>query len=71
MKVIVSGPRSGKIPNSVNIPFFEVLDTTRRAMCSVQELKDKFAAVNVDLNKPVVMSCVGGRWNLTLRKIAI
>lgn len=54
------GPRSGRIPKSVNIPFFDVLDTTRRAMCSVQELKDKFAAVNVDLTKPVVMSCVGG-----------
>lgn len=53
------GLRSGRIPNSKNIPFATVLNDDK-TMKSPAEIKAVFEAAGADLNKPVIASCGSG-----------
>jgi len=53
------GLRSGHMPGAINLPFTELLDKDSRFK-SIRELKQVFADVGVDLNKPVITSCGSG-----------
>lgn len=52
--------KSGCIPNTVNIPFINVLNTEDRTMKPTDELLNIFKSAGVDLDKPVVASCGTG-----------
>eukprot|EP00239_Pterosperma_sp_CCMP1384_P004901 CAMPEP_0197860246 /NCGR_PEP_ID=MMETSP1438-20131217/35467_1 /TAXON_ID=1461541 /ORGANISM="Pterosperma sp., Strain CCMP1384" /LENGTH=294 /DNA_ID=CAMNT_0043477037 /DNA_START=325 /DNA_END=1209 /DNA_ORIENTATION=+ len=53
------GLRSGHIPNSMNVPFTEVL-TAAGGLRPDAELQQVFEAAGVDVNKPIVTSCGTG-----------
>ena len=55
-----TGIKPGHIPQSVSIPFVNMLDLDNRSIKSPGELKEVFAAAGVDLTKPVVASCGSG-----------
>ncbi|XP_071107434.1 3-mercaptopyruvate sulfurtransferase-like isoform X1 [Haliotis cracherodii] len=52
--------KPGHIPGSINIPFMDVLDPDTKTMKTATELKQLFASANVDLSKPVTVSCGSG-----------
>lgn len=53
------GLRSGRIPNSKNVPFATVLNDDK-TMKSPTELQAVFEAAGADLGKPVITSCGSG-----------
>jgi len=53
------GLRSGRIPNSVNVPFPDVLNVDG-TMKSVDALKPIFENAGVDLGKPAITTCGSG-----------
>jgi thiosulfate/3-mercaptopyruvate sulfurtransferase len=52
------GLRSGRIPGSYNVPFTEL--TTNGRLRPVDELRQVFGSVGLDLDKPVVTACGSG-----------
>ncbi|XP_046568331.1 3-mercaptopyruvate sulfurtransferase-like [Haliotis rubra] len=50
----------GHIPGSVNIPFMSVLDPDKKTMKTEAELRQLFASANIDLSKPLTVSCGSG-----------
>ena len=52
------GLRSGHIPNSINLPFDQCLDSTR--LKPLEELKQIFAKLLLEPNKPLIFSCGSG-----------
>ncbi|MEO1307686.1 MAG: 3-mercaptopyruvate sulfurtransferase [Pseudomonadota bacterium] len=53
------GLRSGHIPNSLNLPFTELL-TPEKTMKPVDELRSAFAGIGLDPHKPVITTCGSG-----------
>src|SRR5690606_23417753 len=52
--------RSGHIPNSRNVPYNHLIDPQTRTVLPRHCLKNRFAGVGIDLNRPVVASCGSG-----------
>lgn len=52
--------RSGHIPNSLNLPFTELIDPETKTILPVTELAQKFADAGIDMNRPVTTSCGSG-----------
>lgn len=50
----------GHMPGAINIPFGDLIDDDARTMKSNDELRARFAAAGVDLNRPIVTSCGSG-----------
>jgi thiosulfate/3-mercaptopyruvate sulfurtransferase len=56
-----AGLRKGHIPDSVNLPFVDLMDKDNNfVMRSADEIKKIFADAGVDFSKPVVASCGSG-----------
>ena len=57
-----AGIRSGRVPGSACVPFFDVLDADDRTFKSADEIRDVFAAAGADVTgaKKVVASCGTG-----------
>jgi thiosulfate/3-mercaptopyruvate sulfurtransferase len=53
------GLRSGHIPNSLNLPFQELIDKDR-CLKSDTELKEIFNNLKVDIKRPIITSCGSG-----------
>jgi thiosulfate/3-mercaptopyruvate sulfurtransferase len=54
------GRRSGHIPDSLNLPFTDLLDAETGTLLPPEQLRQRFEAAAVDLGKPVVASCGSG-----------
>jgi len=54
------GLRAGHIPESINLPYPDILDSEEKTMFSADELMGKFSEVGIDLEKPIVSSCGSG-----------
>ncbi|KAI9013749.1 Rhodanese-like domain-containing protein [Phycomyces nitens] len=55
-----AGLSSGHMPNSISVPFNEVIDPTSGKLLDDEALRKLFASKNVDLTKPVITSCGSG-----------
>ena len=53
------GLRSGRIPNSFNVPFDQIL-TDKRTLKSPQEIRSHFEDAGVDISRPVMTTCGSG-----------
>jgi thiosulfate/3-mercaptopyruvate sulfurtransferase len=51
---------SGHMPNSINIPFSEIIDPNSKTMLPVNELKTLFDKKGIDLTRPIITSCGSG-----------
>jgi thiosulfate/3-mercaptopyruvate sulfurtransferase len=69
------GRRSGRIPQSLNVPFAALSDAATGAMKSPDELRRIFQSAGVDASRPIVTSCGSGvtaaALNLALHRIGI
>jgi thiosulfate/3-mercaptopyruvate sulfurtransferase len=54
------GLRSGHIPNSLSLPFTELLDPESKTVLPADKLRAAFEAAGVDLHRPVVTTCGSG-----------
>lgn len=55
------GARSGHIPGSLNLPFFQFFDKDRNSvMRDAEELTQAIAAAGLDLDRPITASCGSG-----------
>jgi len=55
------GLPSGHMPHSINIPFNTVIDpSTRTTLLDEDSLKKLFESKNLDLNRPIVLTCGSG-----------
>lgn len=54
------GRRLGRIPNSLNLPFTDLIDPADGTLLPEPQLRERFAAAGVDLGKPVVTTCGSG-----------
>ncbi|KAF2436814.1 Rhodanese-like protein [Tothia fuscella] len=54
------GLSSGHIPNSISIPFSDVISARTKALLPGPELKLYFETKNIDPNKPIIASCGTG-----------
>ncbi|NQU59682.1 MAG: 3-mercaptopyruvate sulfurtransferase [Rhodospirillales bacterium] len=55
------GTRSGHIPGSLNLPFFQLMDNENNlAMRNADEIAAVFAGAGLDLDRPVIASCGSG-----------
>lgn len=54
------GLRSGHIPGSLNLPFLQLIDADAKTWKSPEEIRERFAAVGVDLSKPLATTCGSG-----------
>jgi thiosulfate/3-mercaptopyruvate sulfurtransferase len=52
--------RSGHIPHSRNLPYNHLIDPQTRTVLPLHCLRNRFAGVGIDLNRPVVASCGSG-----------
>lgn len=52
--------KAGHIPGSVNLPFTDLIDPETKTLLPAEQIAAKFAAVGVDLKKPVVATCGSG-----------
>lgn len=55
-----AGLRSGHIPGSLNLPFNDLLDPATQTILSAAEMKERFEAAGMDMNRPVVTTCGSG-----------
>jgi thiosulfate/3-mercaptopyruvate sulfurtransferase len=55
-----AGLRRGHIPGSRNLPFDTLLDPVTKRFLPAPELRERFAAADVDLARPLVFSCGSG-----------
>eukprot|EP00730_Choanoeca_flexa_P001135 TRINITY_DN10493_c1_g1_i2.p1 TRINITY_DN10493_c1_g1~~TRINITY_DN10493_c1_g1_i2.p1 ORF type:complete len:305 (+),score=75.21 TRINITY_DN10493_c1_g1_i2:126-1040(+) len=51
---------SGHVPNSVSLPFTELLDAKAKTMLTEAQLQQVFASKQIDLTKPAIASCGSG-----------
>ena len=54
------GLPSGHIPDSISLPFTELLDPETKTILPASELRKRFRAESIDLNKPSIASCGTG-----------
>jgi thiosulfate/3-mercaptopyruvate sulfurtransferase len=54
------GLRSGHIPDSLNLPFTELIDRETQTLLPPEELAARFAAAGIDEARPVVATCGSG-----------
>jgi len=54
------GLRGGHIPNSLNLPYGELLDPATGTMLPAEALAARIGAAGVDMSKPVVTTCGSG-----------
>jgi thiosulfate/3-mercaptopyruvate sulfurtransferase len=54
------GRRSGRIPDSFNVPFGALSDATTGALKTPEELRAIFESAGVDTTRPIVTSCGSG-----------
>lgn len=54
------GARVGRIPNSMNLYWEEMLEPNSRTFLSADVLREKFAAAGLDFDRPVTISCGSG-----------
>ncbi|CAG8647150.1 4436_t:CDS:2 [Acaulospora morrowiae] len=55
------GLPSGHMPHSISVPFNSVIDpNTKNTLLKDEELKKLFESKNVDLEKPIILSCGSG-----------
>ncbi|HVH86276.1 MAG TPA: 3-mercaptopyruvate sulfurtransferase [Terriglobales bacterium] len=54
------GRRSGHIPGSLNLPYDQLVDPNSQTVLPQAEIKRRFNAAGLDLNKPAVTSCGSG-----------
>ncbi len=54
------GRRQGRIPDSLNVPYPNLLDPKTKTYLPADQLRAAFAAAGVDLDRPVVTSCGSG-----------
>jgi thiosulfate/3-mercaptopyruvate sulfurtransferase len=54
------GARPGHIPNSLNLYWADLLDTTTRELLPIDQLRERLTQVGLDLNKPVTLTCGSG-----------
>ncbi|MBF9003555.1 MULTISPECIES: 3-mercaptopyruvate sulfurtransferase [Vibrio] len=54
------GTRQGRIPNSLNLPWANVLDPETKKLLPKEELRQLYLDAGVDFNKPVIASCGSG-----------
>ncbi|MBR1218445.1 3-mercaptopyruvate sulfurtransferase [Bradyrhizobium sp. U87765 SZCCT0131] len=54
------GLRSGHIPGSLNLPYNELFDAATGTMKPIDELKARFTAAGLDLDRPIVTTCGSG-----------
>lgn len=52
--------RLGHIPSSINIPFGDLIDERTRCLRPAAEVKGRFEAAGVDMQRPVIASCGSG-----------
>lgn len=52
--------RPGHIPNSLNLPFTELIDPETKTMRPSEELARSFSEAGVDADRPVITSCGSG-----------
>ncbi|OAD79558.1 hypothetical protein PHYBLDRAFT_129981 [Phycomyces blakesleeanus NRRL 1555(-)] len=55
-----AGLSSGHMPNSISVPFNEVIDPAKGELLDDESLRKLFASKNVDLTKPMITSCGSG-----------
>ena len=48
------------MPNSINIPFTELVDPISKTLIPRDQLLNLFKSKNVDLDKPIITSCGSG-----------
>ncbi len=54
------GLRSGHIPDSLNLPFTDLLDRQTQTLLAPEALAARFAAAGIDMARPVVTTCGSG-----------
>lgn len=54
------GLRQGHIPDSLNLPFTELLDAKSQTMLPPEELRHRFEGAEIDMARPVVTTCGSG-----------
>ncbi|WP_119165694.1 3-mercaptopyruvate sulfurtransferase [Algihabitans albus] len=54
------GRRLGRIPQSLNLPFTDLIDPTDGTLLPEPQLRERFAEAGLDLGKPVVTTCGSG-----------
>ena len=54
------GRRSGRIPDSRNVPYNELFDAGTGAMKPLEDLRQAFKGAGVDLTRPIVTTCGSG-----------
>ncbi len=54
------GARAGRIPGSTNLYWEDLLDAGDRTLLPEEDLRKRFAATGLDLDKPVTISCGSG-----------
>lgn len=52
--------KPGCIPDSLNLPFMDVMDLDQQTFCSREELERIFKQKGIDLTKPIISSCGSG-----------
>jgi len=51
---------SGHMPKSISVPFFTNFDMVQKVLRSPDEIKENLKKANVDLDKPILVSCGSG-----------
>ncbi len=54
------GRRSGHIPGSRNLPFVDLIDPDDKTVVDADAIRARFAAADVDLDRPITCSCGSG-----------
>ncbi|SRR6056297_671342 len=55
-----AGLRSGHMPGALNLPYAQVLDPDTKRLLLPEQLKARFVAAGVNLQKPVITTCGSG-----------
>ncbi len=55
-----AGVRSGHIPNSINLPFGDLIDPANQTLRPADQLRAAFAGSHVDLSRPIATTCGSG-----------
>ncbi len=52
--------RRGHIPGALNLPYTTLLDPETKTILPLEQLRQRFSAAGVDLNKPIATTCGSG-----------
>lgn len=55
-----AGLKSGHMPNSLNLPFTELVNAETHTLKSLKELREAFKKAKIDVSKPIVCTCGSG-----------